>query len=162
MLLPLLFALALSAASASDGKTQMKLLRGSCPMFWFSFNDRCYKYFASRMTWGEAEIHCVSEGGNLVPIHSLEEHNFVNYLIQNFDANQGYTWIGLTDIHKEGSWIWSEGSKHEFSNWNDGQPNNANEIEHCGHTNHGINHLWNDEDCSAKLPFVCIARNVCP
>ena len=25
---------------------EMKLQRGNCPMFWYSFNERCYKYVA--------------------------------------------------------------------------------------------------------------------
>uniref|UniRef100_A0A3B3X559 C-type lectin domain-containing protein n=1 Tax=Poecilia mexicana TaxID=48701 RepID=A0A3B3X559_9TELE len=72
-----LFCLALAAEPPSDGQ-ELKLVRGGCPLFWFSFQGRCYKYVASGMTWGEAELHCVSEGANLVSIHSLDENNFVN------------------------------------------------------------------------------------
>uniref|UniRef100_A0A3B3XW65 C-type lectin domain-containing protein n=1 Tax=Poecilia mexicana TaxID=48701 RepID=A0A3B3XW65_9TELE len=104
-----LFGLALAAEPPSDGQ-ELKLVRGSCPLFWFSFQGRCYKYFGSRVTWGEAELHCVSEGANLVSIHSLNEQNFVNLLIKNFDPTRSLTWIGLTDMHKEGGWIWSDGN----------------------------------------------------
>uniref|UniRef100_A0A3B4ZHN7 C-type lectin domain-containing protein n=1 Tax=Stegastes partitus TaxID=144197 RepID=A0A3B4ZHN7_9TELE len=91
--------------------------RGTCPMFWYSYNGRCYKYVASRLTWADAELHCLSEGANLVSIHSLQEHNFVNSLIENFDPARAYTWIGLSDIHKEGSWMWSDGF-HQSTNYN--------------------------------------------
>ncbi|XP_049459294.1 uncharacterized protein LOC125905407 isoform X2 [Epinephelus fuscoguttatus] len=37
-----MFGLALGAVSPSDAH-QVKLQRGACPMFWYSFNGRCYK-----------------------------------------------------------------------------------------------------------------------
>uniref|UniRef100_A0A4W6EZU1 C-type lectin domain-containing protein n=1 Tax=Lates calcarifer TaxID=8187 RepID=A0A4W6EZU1_LATCA len=83
--------------------------RGNCPMFWFSFNGRCYKYVSTRLTWADAELQCRSERANLVSIHSLQERNFVKDLIKNFDNAEGRTWIGLSDIHKENRWMWSDG-----------------------------------------------------
>ncbi|XP_012734334.1 galactose-specific lectin nattectin [Fundulus heteroclitus] len=156
-----LFGLSLAAEPPADGQ-ELKLERGGCPMFWFSFEGRCYKYFGSKMTWGEAELQCVSEGANLVSIHSLGEHEFVNLLIQNFDPSLTWTWIGLTDLYKEGAWVWSDGSKYSRSFWNDRQPDNAENIEHCGHTNAGSNLNWNDNMCSYKLPFVCATHKACP
>ncbi|KAK1900864.1 Lactose-binding lectin l-2 [Dissostichus eleginoides] len=96
-----LLGLALGTVSSSDDP-EMVLLRGSCPSFWFSFNGRCYKYIATKMTWADAELHCLSQGGNLVSIHSKGEEDLVKLLIKNFDLAQGPTWIGLSDIHKEG------------------------------------------------------------
>ncbi|XP_015249663.1 PREDICTED: lactose-binding lectin l-2-like [Cyprinodon variegatus] len=156
-----LFGLTLAAEPPAD-KQELKLMRGGCPLFWFSFGDRCYKYFGSRVTWGDAELLCVSEEGNLVSIHSQEEHDFVNLLIKNFDPIQGPTWIGLTDFHREGGWIWSDGSKHRFSIWSQGNPNNFDGYEHCAHTNDGSQYYWNDVPCSRTFAFVCASRTVCP
>lgn len=72
-----LFALALGSVSTSS-EPEIRLERGTCPMFWYSFNGRCYKYVATHMTWAEAELHCVSEGANLVSVHSSAEHDFLN------------------------------------------------------------------------------------
>ncbi|XP_014826554.1 PREDICTED: lactose-binding lectin l-2-like [Poecilia mexicana] len=163
-MLPLvfLFALGLAAVPPSD-REEVELVRGGCPMFWYSFNGRCYKYVASRMTWADAELHCLSEGGNLVSIHSLEEHNFVNNLIKNFDPTRDFTWIGLADVHKEGAWMWSDGSNYEFSLWGHGEPNNGNNgQEHCGHTNIPPDYYWNDHLCSRVKTFVCASRIICP
>uniref|UniRef100_A0A3P9N6F3 C-type lectin domain-containing protein n=1 Tax=Poecilia reticulata TaxID=8081 RepID=A0A3P9N6F3_POERE len=127
----------------------------NCPPFWYIFNGRCYKYVATLMTWADAEQHCVNQGANLV----LNEHNFVNLLIKNFDPTRSPTWIGLTDMHKEGGWIWSDGCKYRFSRWDSGQPDNYHGNEHCGLTNYRSNFYWNDGVCSSKLAFVCATRN---
>ncbi|KAK1880534.1 Lactose-binding lectin l-2 [Dissostichus eleginoides] len=103
-------------------------------MFWYSFNNRCYKYIAADMDWADAEFHCVSEGANLVSIHSQGEENFVKSLIKNFDPAEGYTWIGLR------------------------QPDNAGN-EDCGHTN--SLQKWNDFPCSKTIPSVCASRITC-
>ncbi|XP_029976930.1 galactose-specific lectin nattectin-like [Salarias fasciatus] len=158
------FLLALGAASPSPDH-EVQLQRGNCPMFWYSFQDRCYKYVASYMTWADAELHCVAQGANLVSVHSLEEHSFINSLIHNFDPVRKHTWNGLSDIAKEGAWMWSDGSQVNFLLWNEGEPNNgggAGFVEHCGHTNAGIDFMWNDAGCGHELPFVCASRNICP
>ncbi|XP_053190407.1 lactose-binding lectin l-2-like [Scomber japonicus] len=151
-----LFGLALGAASPS-GERPLKLQRGNCPPFWYSFNNRCYKYIASQMTWADAELYCVSQTANLVSIHSQGENNFIQSLISNFDPSQGYTWIGLSDIHKEGRWMWSDGSAVNFVLWNKGEPNNSGGKEHCAHK-YGSALIWNDATCSRKSSFVCVSR----
>ncbi|XP_054482880.1 lactose-binding lectin l-2-like [Anoplopoma fimbria] len=160
LLLLFLLGLALGPVSPSDDK-QVMLQRGGCPMFWFGFNGRCYKYVASLMTWADAELYCVSQKANLVSIHSLDEQNFINALIKNFDHLEGSTWIGLTDIHKEGSWMWSDGSTVDFSFWSTGEPNNAGQ-EHCVHANYDRYLKWNDGQCSATYPSVCTSRVTSP
>ncbi|XP_075958433.1 lactose-binding lectin l-2-like [Anarhichas minor] len=156
-----LFGLALVAVCPSDDRT-MTLQRATCPMFWYSFNGRCYKYLATDMTWADAEIHCVREGANLVSVHSKDEQKFVKFLIKNFDPAEAPTWIGLSDIHKEGTWMWSDGSSANFVVWHGGEPNNAAGREHCVHTNSGPTFRWNDIPCSHKLQFVCASRTICP
>ncbi|XP_073318885.1 ladderlectin-like [Pagrus major] len=156
-----LFGLALGAVSSSDDH-QVKLQRGGCPMFWYGFNGRCYKYAAAHLTWADAELYCVSEGANLVSIHSLEEQNFIKALIKNFDHTEGFTWIGLSDTQKEGGWMWSDGCAVDFVFWDAGQPDNHGGNEHCVHSNHGKDQKWNDLGCSRTFPSVCASRIACP
>ncbi|XP_029976690.1 lactose-binding lectin l-2-like [Salarias fasciatus] len=153
--------LALCAATPLEEKN-MKLQRGGCPAFWFSFNGRCFRYVATRMTWADAELYCLSLGANLVSIHSEEEHNFVYTLIQTFDPAEGHTWIGLTDQHKESRWMWSDGSRADFLFWNPGEPNNSGGSEACVDTICGMKKKWNDARCSLLFPFVCALRPTCP
>ncbi|CAK6949576.1 lactose-binding lectin l-2-like [Scomber scombrus] len=156
-----LFGLALGTESPSSDRPLM-LQRGNCPPFWFSFNGRCYKYVATDMTWCEAELYCVSEKANLVSIHSLEEQNFVKSLIKNFDHAEGRTWIGLSDVHNEGRWMWSDGCAVDFVFWDKGEPNNYGGHEDCVHNNHDTGMKWNDRPCSDTYPSVCATRIDCP
>uniref|UniRef100_A0A668V075 C-type lectin domain-containing protein n=1 Tax=Oreochromis aureus TaxID=47969 RepID=A0A668V075_OREAU len=171
ILLLFLFGLALGAPSESPDENQVKhqlddhrvqLLRESCPMFWYSFNGRCYKYVATHMSWADAELYCVSQRANLVSIHSNEEEEFVKSLIKNFDHAERWTWIGLSDLHKEGRWMWSDGCAVSFVYWHAGQPDNGGTNEHCVHTNLLDLKKWNDRTCSLILPSVCATRITCP
>ena len=141
---------------------QMELKRGDCPMFWYSFNGRCYKYISTKMTWARAELHCVSQGANLVSIHSEEEQSFIRGLIKSHvpeDGNEQFTWIGLSDHHLEGEWMWSDGSKVDFTNWLAEQPDNAYGGEDCVHTRNNADEMkWNDLGCQHKRAFVCAYR----
>uniref|UniRef100_A0A3P9BII6 C-type lectin domain-containing protein n=1 Tax=Maylandia zebra TaxID=106582 RepID=A0A3P9BII6_9CICH len=95
----------------------------------------CYMHNAVTMTWADAELHCVSEGTNLVSIH----------------GENVFTWIGLGDIHKEGRWMWSDGSQVSFELWGQGK-------ETCAHINFGPDVIWNDLDSYFPLftfTFIC-------
>ncbi|XP_034561136.1 lactose-binding lectin l-2-like [Notolabrus celidotus] len=150
-----LFALALGAVSPSDGQES-----NSCGAYWTNFNGRCYKYVATHMTWADAEIHCVSQGSNLVSIGSMEEQNFVKTLIKNFDPAEGRAWIGLSDTQREGHWMWSDGCPARFFFWTAGEPNDSGN-EDCVHTNFAIQRKWNDVPCSKQYAFVCASRVNC-
>ncbi|XP_037330821.1 C-type lectin BpLec-like [Pungitius pungitius] len=157
LLLLFLLGLALGAVCPSEDPP-LQLQRGDCPTFWFTFNGRCYKYFATRMNWADAELYCLSLGTNLVSIHSEEEQSFVEELIKNFDPAEGNTWLGLSDNHKEGAWMWTDGSKVEFTYWGPEQPDNEYEREHCVQTNYLGLKSWYDWPCSHNVPFVCASR----
>ncbi|XP_024001430.2 galactose-specific lectin nattectin-like, partial [Salvelinus sp. IW2-2015] len=86
-------------------------------MGWYDFNGRCYKYVATRLDWADAESYCVTQGANLASVHSEAEHQFIKILIKMFDPAEFYTWIGLSDIVKEGRWMWTDGSKVDFTDW---------------------------------------------
>uniref|UniRef100_UPI0037E8395E lactose-binding lectin l-2-like n=1 Tax=Semicossyphus pulcher TaxID=241346 RepID=UPI0037E8395E len=160
LLLLFLFGLALAAGSPSD-EHQLKLQRGGCPMFWYNFNGRCYKYVSTRLSWADAELHCVSQSANLVSIHSPAENNFVQNLTKNFDHAEGWTWIGLSDLHREGRWMWSDGCAVKFSFWREGQPDNYKGNEHCAHSNCITPGTWNDIPCPETYPSVCATRINC-
>ncbi|XP_033969344.1 lactose-binding lectin l-2-like [Trematomus bernacchii] len=156
-----LLGLALGAVSSSDDPPTGLLQQETCPSFWFSFNGRCYQYYNTKTTWADAELYCVSQGGNLVSIHSREEERFVRFLIKGSDPAEGYTWIGLSDVHKEGRWMWSDGCAVKYFFWHSGQPNDrAQGGEDCVLNN--WRGKWNDGHCSNTFPSVCASRTTCP
>ncbi|XP_033980589.1 lactose-binding lectin l-2-like [Trematomus bernacchii] len=153
-----LLGLALCAVSPSEEQA-VEPWQNSCPMSWSFFNGRSYKYISTHLAWADAELHCVSLGANLVSIHSKEEHLFVRSVIKNFDPAEGWTWIGLNDIHKEGRFMWSDGCAAKFFYWNSGEPNGEN--EDCVNTNLGPAKKWNDGPCSNTYPSVCASLITC-
>ncbi|XP_034054909.1 lactose-binding lectin l-2-like [Gymnodraco acuticeps] len=156
-MLAFLFLLGLALGAVAP---QMELQQDACPSFWISFNGRCYKYFNTERTWADAELHCVSQGGNLVSIHSTEEEEYVKILIKESDPTGGATWIGLNDIYEEGRWMWSDGCVAKYLFWDQGQPNNNELGEDCVLNN--WREKWNDAPCSTFFPSVCASRTTCP
>ena len=48
--------------------------------------------------------------------------------LANGGDKQNSWWMGGTDLHHEGSWVWMSGAPWGYENWNDGEPNqNGNE-----------------------------------
>ncbi|XP_041103294.1 lectin-like [Polyodon spathula] len=156
-------ALALSRVAAQGDKKEEVVKReasmcdGSCLKGWSSFKNKCYQYVKDRKTWADAELYCLSLGGNLASIHSVEDNQAIQNLINNNDASNGYTWIGGSDCFKEGSWYWTDGSKWDYNNWNKGEPNNLG-VENCLHLNFPVPGGWNDVACSNLYPSVCVSK----
>ncbi|KAJ8337080.1 hypothetical protein SKAU_G00383000 [Synaphobranchus kaupii] len=114
------------------------------------------------MTWLDAELNCLHLGGNLVSEHSEDEHQFLKELHKRHDPKNGPFWIGLSDTHKEKTWLWSDGTsataKGDFLRWNPGEPNNYRGKEDCVHSNYGGPKGWNDASCNSKYPSICALR----
>ena len=60
--------------------------------------------------------------------------------------------IGANDIDAEGSWVWTDGSVWNYTNWFPGEPNNFNGVEHCVI---GLIGGWTDFQCAVRFPFIC-------
>uniref|UniRef100_A0A3Q3XIN2 C-type lectin domain-containing protein n=1 Tax=Mola mola TaxID=94237 RepID=A0A3Q3XIN2_MOLML len=103
-------------AKSPSGDHQEGLRRGGCPMSWYSLN-------------GCSELLCVSEGANLVSIHSQGTHLC-------------WTWVGLSDVLKEGSWMWSVGSAYDFDYRAAQEPNSVEGNKHCVDESYGPGHSF--------------------
>jgi hypothetical protein len=107
-------------------------------------NGHTYHQLAGS-SWTDAEGAAVQLGGHLVTIVDQAEHDWI---VQNFHNFQGLDidlWTGLNDVAAEGSFAWSSGAPVTFTNWDTGEPNNANGIEDfCALRKNNPLALWND------------------
>jgi len=112
-----------------------------------SLNGSHYYCSMSNYNYEQAKKAADRLGGHIVSINSPEENNFVATHIGSRTAM-----IGLTDIVKEGEFVWESGEDLDYNNWFSNQPNDKDkkqdvvEIDRAG--------LWNDIDNDISLEFV--------
>merc|ERR1712213_275960 len=96
----------------------------------------CYSsdpYGGYGMDWFDAMQCCYFQNSYLAePLSQAEMDVLRNYMmISNGNDRQNTWWMGATDMHLEGSWLWMSGAPWGFANWNEGEPN-QNGNEDCG------------------------------
>lgn len=85
------------------------------------FEGHTYAIFSEQINWKDARDFCEKLGGHLVTITSEEENAFIteNIMVINEDCQ-----IGFSDEESEGDWVWVTGEDTDYTNWEDGEPNN--------------------------------------
>lgn len=107
-------------------------------------------------TWTAAEALAQSLGGHLVSIGDEFEQEFVWSTFGNLDGVDRRVWIGFNDVANEGAFEWSDGSRVTYTNWNGGEPNNANGTEHYTELL-GSSGKWNDmPDSGGSFPHIAV------
>lgn len=97
----------------------------------------------SGLGFNAAEALAVALGGHLTSIGDATEQEFVHSNFGNLNGVDRRVWIGFTDLGSEGSFHWTDGTSAKFTNWNAGEPNNWNGVEHYAEM-HGSSGRWND------------------
>uniref|UniRef100_A0A8C4T3W8 Uncharacterized LOC114657714 n=1 Tax=Erpetoichthys calabaricus TaxID=27687 RepID=A0A8C4T3W8_ERPCA len=151
MLALLLVGLSMVHGASAD----VSFCQGSCEQGWMSFSDRCYQFFPTKKAWIDAELHCISLGGHLASVHSSDINQFITSLIKSKDSSGPVTWFGGSNCVRDSTWLWTDGSKWDYTNWNPGEPNNAGGTERCFRINDSAQGGWNDVNCGMQTAYIC-------
>ena len=92
------------------------------------------KYLAldKPLTWNRARAECTSRNMELATITNLEENaealqvatRTCGHVTSSMAGWDLCAWIGLNDYQIEGTLVWASGSKSEYQNFVNGEPNN--------------------------------------
>ncbi|XP_056442111.1 CD209 antigen-like protein E [Gadus chalcogrammus] len=124
-----------------------------CHTSWQMFSSGSYYVSRVRGSWNTGRTDCLERGAQLVIVNDKEELAIVTRLARDPTA----AWIGMTDLRKEGSWRWLDGTLVTLDRpyWAPGQPDNAGG-EDCGEIHTLANFSgFNDYDCSIRLRWIC-------
>ncbi len=116
-------------------------------------NGHSYQRFENTVSWTEAQTYCESQSGYLATITSKEEKIFIFLQLGTI----GLVWLGGTDAGHEGTWSWVTNEPWNYSNWDEGEPNNG-----YGNENYLLMNYygtWNDMSLDNRLWFVCEWNN---
>ncbi|CAG2204457.1 unnamed protein product [Mytilus edulis] len=129
-----------------------------CPETVAYFGGSKYIFKCGSATWIDSEANCNADGGHLASIETAEENTFlldVIVLMQNILGVPAYFWIGLTDTNAEMSFKWLSGKPLNYSNWDQGPPQQPDNINsdgstgaHCALIVKDDSFRWTDESCN--------------
>ncbi|XP_074430638.1 macrophage mannose receptor 1-like [Larus michahellis] len=132
--------------------------KGGCTEDWLQIDNKCFKVFGlnenDTLTWHAARNNCISFGGNLATISKKEMQASLISLLKSAETD---AWIGLNDINQEHTYLWTDGSPVDYTNWAKGSRSYyskedcvfmmKNPIEQAG--------KWKDEECKTSKSYIC-------
>ncbi|XP_067396465.1 C-type lectin domain family 4 member G-like [Emydura macquarii macquarii] len=126
-----------------------------CPAGWLLNAGNCYYFSTVHQYWSYAKQACKDQGAQLIIIENQQEQDFLTK-----NSNGKNYWIGLNDINKEGTFKWIDDSSVSYSNWNQGEPNDAGSGEDC--VNMGGDGKWKDASCAMNGDgWICEKKWIC-
>ncbi|CAL4151636.1 unnamed protein product [Meganyctiphanes norvegica] len=138
----------------------------ACPVPFISIGSMCLEFLFSDLTFGQASVSCVSEGGSLATIRTAEElRDFFLYVNQLGIADTNF-WVGGSDVQSEGIWTWPDGTLVPMGTpfWGTygpfaqtQEPNGGTEENYLALTSIGY-YFFRDVVCNAEMKAVCMYK----
>jgi C-type mannose receptor len=113
--------------------------------------DECYIRSDTPVYWTDAEKQCASNGGHLISIGSDTANTFLTSLIS--DNTGAEYWIGAQKKANSGKWVWSDGKRWSYTNWQKGEPRNISG-DACITLSASYS-KWYANPCSNIQPYLC-------
>ncbi|XP_036430519.1 ladderlectin-like isoform X2 [Colossoma macropomum] len=123
-----------------------------CPAGWFRHGSRCFLLVKSRMSWLNAENHCVSQQGSLASVQSPAEYQFLQNLADL--GGQTSAWIGAFNF--QNTWMWIDRAGFYYSNWQSLSSVSSNP---CAYLQARAG--WANTNCATTLGFFCVRIPQC-
>ncbi len=115
--------------------------------------DSVYEFYEQKLPYNIAEEYARVNGGRLATIKNSVISEKIS---QKAKELKGYFYIGLTDREKEGTFVWSDGKKADYTNFAAGEPNNGGIT--VGNQNYGViqpTGYWDDNNgYNEKIGFI--------
>ncbi len=121
------------------------------------YGDHFYAFCTEELDWVGAQEVCEEAGMNLLTVNDSAEEEWAQGLAVSYDGEGYGWWMGLNDRENEGEFVWVSGEAVTYTNWDGGEPNDANGGEDCASLLHWdvYDYQWNDLPCDVTIPFVC-------
>ena len=133
---------------------------GGCADGWFPYKNQCFLFTKEQQSWATAEETCKARNGHLATIDDPFYNAFIYAMMHDYSDSM---WIGAYadtahEEHEMRTWRWVDTAiSFIYTNWNDGEPNNSQNMEYCG-TILRQNGRWNDDVCEDEKPSICSTR----
>eukprot|EP00976_Prorocentrum_cordatum_P111454 1195369-Prorocentrum_minimum.AAC.2 len=105
------------------------------------------------VNYADAEAYCSRDGrGHLASFRNQANYWAVIDNLRKWHSSIGFFWVGMTDSAQEGTWTATDNGPNRWTYFEDTQPDNYNNAEHCTavrSTGNPTNWQWFDVHCGA-------------
>uniref|UniRef100_A0A8D2JET0 C-type lectin domain-containing protein n=1 Tax=Varanus komodoensis TaxID=61221 RepID=A0A8D2JET0_VARKO len=110
------------------------------------FGGKLFKMDGSQGNFEASKATCFQAGGQLASPQSMEENTAIQQIVARHNKA---AYLGMDDIQAEGTFAYLSGDPIGYTNWANGEPNNAGSKENC--IEMYLDGKWNDRSFFISL-----------